>query len=64
MPENYIIQIKKIIIDGTSVDVPANTDVLHLVKQKGNTWVIDGSYGNRTLPTHEGGGIADLFTSR
>ncbi len=62
MPENYIIQIKKIIIDGTSVDVPANTDVLHLVKQKGNTWVIDGSYGNRTLPTHEGGGIADLFT--
>ncbi len=56
------LQNSNLTIDGTSIRVPANADVLHLVKQSDNTWSIDNSYGIKTLPPHDGGGIADLFT--
>lgn len=53
--------IKKVTIDGASLEVPSNADVLHLVKKKDNMWEIDGSYGAKAFAAHEGGGIADLF---
>lgn len=55
------IDIKKVTIDGVTFEVAPNTEVLRLVKQKDTFWAIDGSYGAKALPPHEGGGIADLF---
>ncbi len=55
-------KVEKINIDGTIVKVPAGATTLHLKKHKDSSWQIDSAHGSKTLPPHDGGGIADLFT--